>query len=80
MSLVAFYCYWNHNFDSIYQNHSVVNPRIQIYYTRNLIKIGFLVLEIFKFESLGDVQRTMDEGPSLYYKPTWATYVFAQLS
>ena len=47
-------------------------PPSQWCYTYNLIKIGQLTSEIFKFESVDDDGRT-DDGPLVYYKLTlWA--------
>ena len=55
----------------------VAFPPTQWCYTYNLIKIGQLASEIFKFESVDDDGRrrrtTTDDGPLVYYKLTlWA--------
>ena len=52
-------------------------PPPQWCYTLNLIKIGQLASEIFKFESVDDgrmdARRWTDDGPVVYYKLTlWA--------
>ena len=49
-------------------------PLIQWYCTENLIKIGQLASEIFKFESTDDGQRRTDDGPLVYYKLTLWTF------
>ena len=50
--------------------HYAAFPHPKWCYTQNLIKIGQHASEIFKFESVDDGRRWMDEGPLVYYKLT----------
>ena len=56
-------------------------PLPQWWYTYNLIKIGQLASEIFKFESEDDGRRrtTTDDGPLVYYKLTLWTFGSGEL-
>ena len=54
-------------------------PPSQWCYTYNLIKIGQLASEIFKFESVDDDGR-MDDGPLVYYKLTLCAFGSGELT
>ena len=64
----AFCCHGNQSVDPVCPKSYAAFPAPQWYYTKNLIKIVQLALEIFKFESVDDDGRRTDDGPLVYYK------------
>ena len=65
---------WKPEFSSnLSQNVMQPFPPPQWCYTSNLIKIGQLASEIYKFERVVNGRRRTDDGPLVYYKLTlWA--------
>ena len=75
----AFCCHGNQSFDPIFPKTLCSLSPTPVMLHKNLMKIGQLALEIFKFESVDDGQRRTtdgrrtDDGPLVYYKLTlWA--------
>ena len=68
----AFCCHGNQSFNPIFPKTLRTLSPTPVMLHINLIKIGQLALEIFKFECVDDIRWT-DDGPLVYYKLTlWA--------